>query len=225
MRTVLKRLKHSLVPSGVQPRRVPLGLFRGIRLELDLSHQFQLYAGLFERELSTWLRSQVCRARSAVDIGSAAGEYAIWFLRQRSVERVVAVESDPATATIFDKNLSLNGVLGDVRLHAVRRFVADKDDEAHLTLDSLIPQLPFPCLVKIDVDGGEMAGLRGAGRMLERSDVFWLIEVHSCDLEEECLGVLQRAGLRTKIISQAWYRCLVPEFRTIAHNRWIVAQH
>src|SRR5947208_3168145 len=52
----LRRLKNALVPKGPRLRRLPLGIGRGLRLQLDLHYRTGLYLGLYEVELNRHLR-------------------------------------------------------------------------------------------------------------------------------------------------------------------------
>jgi hypothetical protein len=48
--------------------------------------------------------------------------------------------------------------------------------------DSLCTRLEvWPDFVKVDVDRAEVAVLRGAGRLVERRNTRFLVEMHSCD--------------------------------------------
>jgi hypothetical protein len=70
--------------------------------------------------------------------------------------------------------------------------------------------------------GCEIDVLRSGRQLLRSSNVRWLIETHSPDLESECLRFLTDFGYQTQMIPNAWWRCFVPEERT-KHNRWLVA--
>ena len=43
------------------------------------------------------------------------------------------------------------------------------------------------------------------------------------EAERDCVAFLQSAGYRMKIISQGWWRAILPENRPSLHNRWLVA--
>ena len=49
-------------------------------------------------------------------------------------------------------------------------------------LDSLVDEYGLPDVVKIDVEGSELAVLQGAGVTLAQKKTAWLIEVHSSEL-------------------------------------------
>src|SRR4051812_28459222 len=53
---VLDRTKAALLPRGSHLRRLPLGIGRGLVLEVDFAHQTKQYLGLYEIEVNKWLR-------------------------------------------------------------------------------------------------------------------------------------------------------------------------
>src|SRR5207237_983576 len=116
----------------------------------------------------------------------------------------------------------------DPRWTLVSSYVGTRDGDGECTLDSLLPSLETktPCLIKIDVDGGEVAILQGARRLLESHQGRWIIETHSQALETQCVRMLQDSGYTTRIIPNAWWRLFLPELREselIHFNRWLAA--
>ena len=218
----ISRAKKLVTPAGRRPRTIASGVFKGIRMELDLRHETQVYLGLYERELYAWLTRLSSNAVTAVDIGAANGEFALYFLLKSSARVVVAVEPSEQARQQLARNLELNNCAGDRRLTVDPHFVGQRDSSTERTVDSLLPQVQPPCVVKIDVDGGELDVLRGARRTLDRRDVSWIVETHSEELERQCRDVLRASGLATKVVRNAWWRVLAPEFRPIPHNRWLI---
>jgi hypothetical protein len=196
---------------------------KGLRMNLDCRSQTQVLLGLAEREVFPWLEEFAGRAAIGIDVGAAEGEYALYLLSRSTLKRVLAFDPSDRFPADLEANLALNGLHGDPRLTCVNRFVGDRDDEGSCTLDSFAAELDGPCVIKIDVDGGELAVLKGAGRWLGRRDVSWIIETHAAELERECEAMLKAAGLTTRIVKNAWWRAFVPELRPIPHNRWLVA--
>jgi hypothetical protein len=190
-------------------------------MEVDLRHRTQLLLGLSEREVHSWLRKSVANIRSAIDVGAAEGAYSLYFLMMTQISQLFAFEpSDPERLRLA-RNLELNGLSNDPRLHISPKPVGDGFQT--VALDSLLSQLEAPCLVKIDVDGAEVDVLRGSAKLLRRPDVYWLIEVHSHELETECRIQLERAGLHVETVRRAWWRMVLPELRPIGLNHWLVA--
>ena len=94
-----------------------------------------------------------------------------------------------------------------------------------VTLDSLAERIEQPCLVKVDIDGGEVSLLEGARNLLRSPETRWIIEVHSKALQEKCLELLQTANYRTLVVRNAWWRNFLPELRPGELNHWIIALH
>jgi hypothetical protein len=167
------------------------------------------------------MHSAQCRA--AVDIGGGEGEYTLFFLKSTHAHRVWTFEPSNECRTRLERNLCLNGLNGDARLTVSSSFVGSSIGQ--VSLNGLAAQLPFPCLIKVDVDGGEVEVLRGASELLRQRRIDWLIETHSLELEHDCRAILDRAGYTARVIDNAWWRTILPEMRPTAHNRWLVAEH
>jgi hypothetical protein len=221
---ILSSLKTALVPSGRHPRTIRGGLFKGIRMELDLRYQTQLYLGFFERELYPWIQKLSMGVRTAIDIGAGEGEYTLYFLTQTSAQ-VLAFEpcEDSRRRCLTNVALNVHDVDRSERFMLSSKYVGSVNGDESLTLDSLLPLIRMPCLIKIDVDGGEVDILHGAENLLRFPDVRWIIETHSKELEEGCVELFTRAGFVTRIVPNAWWRVIVPELRPSVHNRWLVA--
>jgi hypothetical protein len=218
----LSRIKTLLVPAGRKPRKILTGPLRGLIMELDLKTQFQIFVGMFERELHPWIIKLSSGILSAVDVGAADGEYTLYFLKCTTAQQVFSFEPSPEMISRIWTNLSLNGIDGSV-ISLSDKFVGSQFGPSFQSLDSLTASLRAPCLIKLDVDGGEVDVIRSASELVERSAVRFLIETHSLALEEQCIHLLERAGFATRVILPAWWRRILPEQRVIEHNRWLAA--
>ncbi len=130
-----------------------------------------------------------------VDVGANVGSYTI--LAALLGARVVAVEPIPETFDRLIENVRLNGMESAVTAHRVGlsdrsgtlRFTTDQGtinhvmaeteslagtDVAVVTLDSILTDVS-PALIKIDVEGHELAVLNGAGRTLESPSLLAVI--------------------------------------------------
>ena len=220
---LLSTVKNLVIPPGRGPRNVLGGPFKGIKMNLSMQDETQVYLGLFERETHPWLMRLSRNLRSAVDIGAAHGEHTLFFLTKTEAARVYAFEPDTSCLPLFRENLSLNEMSQSPRLQICTKLVSDSDNENQISLDSLANTIDLPCLIKMDVDGAEERVLRGARAMNALSDIRWLIETHSKENELACLRILSGAGFQTRIIPNAWWRVIIPELRPSAHNRWLAA--
>ena len=216
-----KFVKACVLGTGRRARKIPLGLYKGLTLSIDPAVETLFYLGLYERETNAWLQSAIRRAASVIDAGAGCGELSMWALRYPNVQRVLAYDSSPARWPIFKENLRLNSFQGDARLTSVQgMFVGPDSEPAWDTLGTL----PEPILLKIDVDGGEEAILRGLHDVMRKKACMFLIETHSRQLDDHCRSLLEKAGYRVSVVSPAWWRCFVPEQRPAEFNRWLVAE-
>jgi hypothetical protein len=216
-------LKRSLLPRGEVPRKIPAGLLRGLTVQIDFAHGTQRWLGLQERELFRCFRKLSRGIGSAIDVGANDGMYTLYFLRKTSAQRVLAFEPDREILSQLRTNLALNSLSSDSRLEIIPDYVGASKSVGRTNLDSFLPWVVPPCLVKVDIEGGEGELLRGAQELLSLSGVRWIIEVHSRRLEAECLGLLHAAHYLTVVVPNAWWRVFLPELRPAGLNRWIVA--
>lgn len=217
------RVKNWIVPPECKPRAILTGPFQGIVMNLSLRTQTQFWIGIFEKETHPWLARLSQGAATAIDIGVAHGEHTIYFLTKTKAATVLAFEPDASCMPSLRANLALNGVDRSSGLSISTKFVGASDGEREIRLDSLASSVTSPCIVKMDVDGGEERILDGAANFNTLPDVRWLIETHSKDLEIACRRILTAAGFQTRVIPNAWWRVLVPEMRPCDHNRWLAA--
>lgn len=220
---LVSAIKLRLVRSGPEPRRIPLGLYAGLTLEIDLASQTQLYLALWERETHPFLRRAIATSRWLVDVGAGSGELVLAFLRDQPDGHVWAIEPSDAGRRAMERNLALNPDLPAANVTMVSELAGVREGPGVVRLDRLPLPTDAPGLVKIDVDGAEMDVLRGAEGVLQRADVKLLIETHARELEEQCLALLGGHGYRCEIVRNAWWRAIVPEHRPGPHNRWLVA--
>jgi FkbM family methyltransferase len=238
-------VKNVLLPNTVRPRTIVTGPFRGINLELSL-HSLQVYLGLYERETYGWIGRMSKGIHTAIDIGAASGVYTLYFLA-KTAAKVYAFEPNTTMLEALDRNLIVNGLKGTNRLEISRDFLgahptpnrsscekllqdaglapewAEVTDKVRVTqLDSMLDVIETPCLIKMDVDGGEVAILRGAVGINKMPGVQWIIETHSLALENGCIELLRSTGFQTRVIPNGWWRVFIPEQRP-PHNRWLVA--
>ena len=219
----LSALKQRLVPPGRAVYTIKAGLVGGLRMDLDLRSQSQLYLGLFERETLPWMRRLAAGITTGVDIGADQGEHTLFLLAKTKAQRVIAIEPDRSHRPLLLHNLALNGLLTTPRLALLSAYVGA--GSGMFALDQLLPLIDGPCLIKLDVDGAEASILASAPQLLARPQVRWLIETHSAELEEHCVELLSQAGHTTLVIPNAWWRAVLPELRPHDHNRWLVASH
>jgi hypothetical protein len=131
------------------------------------------------------------------------------------------MHSSPPQIFRLRNNLQLNSLKGSSRLKLFSHCLGSTVSEGVMSLDSLLPDISFPCFIKVDVDGEEEEILKGSERLNQRQGVRWLTETHSHDLEIACEARLRRANFKTVIIPNARWRAVLPELRPCGHNRWL----
>lgn len=131
---------------------------------------------------------------------------------------MLSVEMDPELAQEITENARANPKLPRIDVEAA--FVSDEEDETSVTIDGLARRHFVPDLIKLDIEGGEVAALRGARTVLTDRKPAIQLEVHGADIEWECLDLLRSAGYAppTVVDRRTW----LPEHRPIAHNRWLI---
>jgi hypothetical protein len=202
-------------------RRIPAGLAEGLRLEVDPAAPVHVYLGTAEVEIASHLRRLARPGVRCFDIGGHNAYYAM-VLARLTGEPVVSFEFDPDGIARMTRNLALNPSLSG-RVRVEQAYLADEDDPAAgaARLDTLVRQrgLPWPGLLKIDVEGAEAAVLRGAPRVLDHRPAL-VIETHGAEVERECADLLGERGYRVRVVSQ---RARFKEHRAPG-NRWIVCE-
>lgn len=215
---VKEALKKWVLGQGRQIRRIPLGLFRGLNLSVDSGSETSLWLGLYEAEVTPWLRKAVRKARSVVDVGAGHGELTVWALRQPGVEKVLAYEPDRARWPVVAENLEANGFSRDPRLQMVKDFLTPS--RARHDLQSL----PEPVLLKLDVEGAEKEILETLEELLREKFFLILVEVHSAAIRHDTEARVRACGYRVTSIPRGWWRRMVPERRILEFNQWFVAE-
>lgn len=219
--SIVNRVKARLVPRGYRPRKLVSGPGRGLVMNLDLTSQTRIWLGLYETELNSTLRDLCRTGAKAFDIGGQFG-YDALILAHLTKAPVITVDCEEWSLDAMKANIAHNPDL--VGLVTPRRaFVADTTDPSRgrLSIDDLAAETFTPDLIKIDIEGGEMDALRGATRVLEEARPRLLIEVHTAELERECMQLLHDLDYQLELINQ---RRFLADYRPSEHNRWLVAR-
>ena len=156
--------------------------------------------------------------------GAGYGEYTIFALTKTSAKRVIAFEPNPAVWEELRHNLRINGLENDSRIALHLKYLGSAEGPGTIAASRLADWIVPPCLIKLDIDGGEGEVMRAsAPKLLSAPGLRWIIETHSAELERECITILEAAGYAITIAPNAWWRAIIPELRPIDHNRWLVA--
>jgi FkbM family methyltransferase len=184
------------------PNRVVEHDYGGHRLRISIEDG--LGEGWYDRDHpavpeAVFLRERglLARGMTVFDLGAHQGVIAL--MLARDVEpggRVVAVEAVPHNAAVARRNVTLN----PAPVTVVNAAVADAPGEAFVptelnaqvarqagaglvrvpavTIDDLAHEHGPPDVVMIDVEGYELAALRGAARTLASRRAAWIVELH-----------------------------------------------
>jgi hypothetical protein len=214
--------KNLVFGRGERPHKIWFGVGRGCRFVIDPANKSQRILGLDEAELAGVFRRFAGLSRTFIDVGASDAFYPIIALRLNPDLVAVGCEAQPALEARAWENYRLNFPVDKPRMEWVAKEVGDGSGQVRL--DDLAADRPGPVFVKIDVDGGEVAVLRSGPRLLARRDCTLLLEVHSEQLESDCVELLRGLGYERRVIKNAWWRGVVPEHRPIGWNRWVSAE-
>ncbi len=167
-----------------------------------------------------------------VDVGANFGLYSLQVAASGLARRLVALEPDPRNYAQLMANLYLNGLTMTVQTHCLAasdhegnvsfevyptsstgqsRIVADAArsscsiEVATKPLDALFPLTGQRLFFKIDVEGHELAALRGAESLLRSNDCFLQIEAWP-ENAEPLEAYMQNLGYRClDVIEEDYY--------------------
>jgi FkbM family methyltransferase len=195
-----------------------------------------LLHGAFEPAESRYLSGRARVGTTAIDVGANIGLFTVPLARAvGSVGRVIAIEPDAENAARLEANLRLNR-LANVLVERVAAGDRDGEGELHLAndpafhstveiyagrgighavrvpvnrLDTIWTRLGRPVVsaIKIDVEGGELAVLRGAETLLRETRPALLIEANT----ERCQALTDWLALRS------YAPRIQPEFEDRSH--------
>jgi hypothetical protein len=224
---VKQALLNRIFPVEREFQPVSRGLFGGCEMYLSMRHQFHVCYGTYEREIAGHFEELARDCATFADIGAAEGYYAVYMMKNTDA-RVMAFEPEGESRALLMNNLARNGD-SEGRSMVSHRLVGDGDSVEEFgagkatTVDSLIDRITGPVFLKIDVEGAEAAVLRGASKVLAMPGTRLIVETHGEQEENDCIEILKEAGYETRVVGQAWWRCVLNEGRTLDHNRWLVA--
>lgn len=203
-----------------RPVAVPilLGPFRGARIMANPRHALRGVFGLYERELSPWIRRALPQVARVLDVGANAGMFSFGCLAaaKRAGRRLEVHAFEPEDAWALMK-----GSPAGVHVHQV--YVGAVDDGKTLTLDAFAARVGYSSrsLIKIDVEGAELDVIAGARSWLNPTNRF-LIEVHRHEYIAKLQETFARHSLSLSLIHQRPLRLLGADGRG-AENWWLVS--
>ena len=103
--TFLRNIKNLVVKKGLYNYKIPLGLFRGLQLKLNLSSKFQVYLGLYEQETHKYIRKSL-NSDTFIDVGASGGELCALFANNRT--KIIAIEPIQEELDLIKSQIEMN---------------------------------------------------------------------------------------------------------------------
>lgn len=199
------------------------GLLGGMRwLPLARGKILRHIFGSYEPKQAKVFAAQLAPAACVFDIGANTGHYTL----SASVlvgpgGRVIAIEPDPRNHYFLAEHLRINRIANATLLHCA---IGKADGEARFgdgqrgsgtrrlskegitvvpvrSIDSVVAELGIDrALIKMDVEGAELAALKGATETLSCYRPVIIIATHGKERRKACLSLLADRGYRTTAI-------------------------
>ena len=124
------------------------------------------------------------------DIGAAEGNFSLSVIEK--VKKIYLVEYDSE----WIRSLEATFAPWKDKVEIIGKYVADFDDDKHITLDSLLSTRKDITFMKIDVDGNEKRVLDGASELLTRKSPvkIAICTYHKNDDEKDFTSLLEKRG-------------------------------
>jgi FkbM family methyltransferase len=191
------------------------GPLKGARWTVGAGNR-SFWLGVFEWQKQQAFVRLVAAGDVVFDVGAHAGFYTLLAARLAGPGgSVISFEPDPANLVALRRHIEVNGLANVTVIPAAvsdnggrGRFRRDSGGhQGHLDpagdievqtvqLDTLWIEsaVPPPRLIKIDVEGEEVAVIRGARQLLCECKPVVLVAAHSAALRDECYRELQACG-------------------------------
>ncbi|MDJ0629838.1 MAG: FkbM family methyltransferase [Rhodobacter sp.] len=197
------RPERFLVPKGARvvlarPRGTPV--YFVINNRDDRIHKAQLNGRFYEQEVLDRLARHLPAGGVFVDIGANIGNHTLYMARHSQAARIIPMEPNPAAISLLAAVVRLNQIEDKVELGALGYGIGDREAEGYSvkipkgnlgwtriaqeggdlslrTGDSLLAHEERVDLIKIDVEGMEVAALSGLGNTLRRHRPALFVEV------------------------------------------------
>jgi len=205
---LLRGLLNRAVLPGLSEVTVAGGRLAGARMLLDLREEKDLWLGSYEPLVLEAIGRFARPGMTAYDVGAHIGYITLALARAVGEQgQVIAFEPLPANLERLRANVELNGLTGRVKVVAaavgegagrqlfglhpsvamgklVARDAADEPassllDVEVIALDEFAAEAGAPPdLIKMDIEGGETAALRGMRGLLRKFGSILLVEIH-----------------------------------------------
>jgi FkbM family methyltransferase len=233
---LLRSLLNRSAPQGTSEVTVAGGRLAGVRLLLDLREEKDLWLGSYEPFMLETIARFARPGMTAYDVGAHIGYVTLCLARAVGPQgHVVAFEPLPANQQRLRANLELNGLTERVQVVAgavgeaagrqrfrphpsvaMGRLAApDAANEPAAGLlevevialdDFAAASGTIPGLIKMDIEGGEAAALRGARRLMRQAKPVLLLELHEAQAAEAdtVFDELQQMGYEVRRLARRY---------------------
>ena len=173
---IARRALHALLPKGPKPRVLRFGLAKGATATIDFRYDTAFYFGLHEPWLHPFYRDILKPGMKCFDVGMYRGWDALCIAVLTRSE-VVSFDSDPQFLEVTEQFLAPS----DTNIRLECSYISDGQNGS-ATLDSFADKHFAPDFMKMDIEGGELAALRGASCILTVHKPSLVVETHSVEL-------------------------------------------
>jgi len=208
---------------------VSAGPAKGLRLEIHLPEDKLLWTGIWEKEITELVAERVYHGSIALDVGSHRGFFA-GVMALAGAKEVICFEPNPENISNLEVLCRLNSglplrvmpiavaesdgtaafsimpenTMGKLTSSDFQKSAKSEEllEVIVRSLDSLMHELNWKNigLVKIDVEGAELAVLKGAVHLLDVCRPTLVIEVHTFDLLESCRSFLESRAYKVRVV-------------------------
>jgi Methyltransferase FkbM domain len=214
-----------LLPNHSTVMTVWRGPFRGARIVANPRASLRKLLGIYEHELNAWLAAALPRIGRLIDVGANDGYFSFGgaAAMRRAGRSAEIICFEPQTQHFAELRRAMDAQPEPrPELRLIAAMVGEHEDANTTTLDALAVADRDNTLIKIDVEGGELAVIAGARSWLRPSNLF-LIEVHESSYIEPLMKTFASHGLTLRQIDQRPLPILGREQRDV-DNRWLVSQ-
>jgi hypothetical protein len=201
------------------------GPFRGARIVANPRASLRKLLGVYEHELNAWLSAALPRVRRLIDVGANDGYFSFGgaAAMRRAGRSAEIICFEPQAQHLAELRRAMDAQSDRLpALRLIAAMVGGHEDAETTTLDALAVADHDNTLIKIDVEGGELAVIAGARSWLRPSNLF-LIEVHDSSYVEPLKKTFASHGLTLTQIDQRPLPILGREQRD-EDNRWLVSE-
>lgn len=205
--------------------KIQRGPLAGLKWRHYDIYQAWMAMGLYEPHVANLIVSELQPGDVFYDVGANAGYFTLVAAKSVGPSgHVVAFDPHPRNAATVREQLLLNGFADNCcveevaisdRVETAEFVMSDVNANSHLVdfvaphahgegtstevrmdkLDTFAESSPCPTLIKIDIEGAEVAALAGATKLLDlQPQPKWLVSTHSDELKNEVESVLRSHG-------------------------------